>query len=130
MHTDLAFREYLAWYQRVMWIKLHQRWTDDDYTDVGSSADEDTPYDMRTWEGSHVELGPVLDHVVCFVSTLYDFCDIVSLCQHIDCSRMMRSDDLSMRTGTCWSCRLGILCHIPKFSFQNVNRFLKESQIF
>jgi hypothetical protein len=24
MHTNMAFREYLAWYQRVMWIKLRQ----------------------------------------------------------------------------------------------------------
>jgi hypothetical protein len=29
MHTDRAFRGYLAWYQWVTCIKLRQRWTDD-----------------------------------------------------------------------------------------------------
>jgi hypothetical protein len=48
MHTDRAFRAYLAWYQRVTRIKLHQRWTDDEFTGVGSSVDEDTTYDTRT----------------------------------------------------------------------------------
>jgi hypothetical protein len=73
MHTDRAFREYLAWYQRVTRIKLHQRWIDDDYAEGGSSTDEDTAYDTHTLEGSHVELGPILDRVVCFLSTLYRF---------------------------------------------------------
>jgi hypothetical protein len=41
--------------------------------DVGSSTDEDTTYDTGTQEGSHVEVGPILDRVVCFLSTLYDF---------------------------------------------------------
>jgi hypothetical protein len=54
-------------------IKLRQRWTDDDYVDVGSSIDEDTTNDTRTQDSSHVELGPVLDRVVCFLSTLYGF---------------------------------------------------------
>jgi hypothetical protein len=72
-HTDKAFREYLAWYQRITHIKLRERWTNDDYAEGGSSVNEDTTHDTRTREGSHVELGPVLDHVVCFLSTLYAF---------------------------------------------------------
>jgi hypothetical protein len=60
MHRDSAFRDYLAWYQSVKRIKLHQRWTDVDYVGVGSSGDEDTPYDTRTWDGSHVELAQLL----------------------------------------------------------------------
>jgi hypothetical protein len=70
MHTNRAFREYLAWYQRVVCIKLHQRWTDDDYMKGRSSVDEDTTYDMRTQKGSHVEMAPILDHLVCFLLTL------------------------------------------------------------
>jgi hypothetical protein len=70
MHKDPTFREYLACYQSVTRIKLHQRWTDEDYMDVGSSGDEDTPYDTRTQDGSHVELGSILDHVVCFLATM------------------------------------------------------------
>jgi hypothetical protein len=73
MYTDRAFRVYLAWYQRVTRIKLHQRGTDDDYVKCGSSTDKDTTYDTHTREGSHVELAPVLDPVVCFLSTLYLF---------------------------------------------------------
>jgi hypothetical protein len=63
MHTDRAFRAYLGWYHRVTCIKLCQRWIDDDYVNGGSSDDEDTIYDTRSRKGSHVELGPVLDHV-------------------------------------------------------------------
>jgi hypothetical protein len=63
MHTDRAFRTYLGWYHQATHIKLCQRWTDDDYADGGSSDDEDTMYNTRTWEGSHVVLGPVLDCV-------------------------------------------------------------------
>jgi hypothetical protein len=48
MHQDSTFREYVAWYQLAARIKLHQRWTDEDYADVGSSGDEDTPYDNHT----------------------------------------------------------------------------------
>jgi hypothetical protein len=66
MHTDRAFRTYLGWYHQATCIKLRQRWTNDDYTDGGSSDDEDTVYDARTREGSTIEQGPVLDHVVCY----------------------------------------------------------------
>jgi hypothetical protein len=48
MHTDKAFRGYLGWYQRATRIKLHQRWTDEDYTNGGSSDDKDTVYDTGT----------------------------------------------------------------------------------
>jgi hypothetical protein len=41
--------------------------------DGGSSTNEDTPYDTRTQEESHVELGPVRDRVVCFLLTLFRF---------------------------------------------------------
>jgi hypothetical protein len=46
-------------------------WTNDDYADGGSFDDEDTIYDTRTQEGSHVEQGPVLNCVVCW--TLFRF---------------------------------------------------------
>jgi hypothetical protein len=75
MHTDRAFRTYLGLYHQATCIKLRQRWTDDDYADDGSSNDEDTIYDTRTWEGSHVEQGPVLDRVVCCLVTLFRFCN-------------------------------------------------------
>jgi hypothetical protein len=48
MHTDRAYRTYLGWYQWATCIKLHQRWTDDDYADGESSDDEDTMYNTRT----------------------------------------------------------------------------------
>jgi hypothetical protein len=54
MHSDRAFIVYLGWNHQVTRIKMHQRWTDDDYADVGSSSSDDTIYDTRTWEGSHV----------------------------------------------------------------------------
>jgi hypothetical protein len=57
---------------------MRQCWTDDDYTDGGSSSDEDTVYDTRTREGSHVEQGPVLDRVVCYLPTLFCLCNDVS----------------------------------------------------
>jgi hypothetical protein len=78
MHTDRAYITYLGWYQRATRIKLHQRWTDDDYVDDGSSDDEDTVYDMRTREDSHVEQGPVLDRVICYLLTPFCFCNNVS----------------------------------------------------
>jgi hypothetical protein len=59
-------------------IKLRRRWTDDDYVDGGSPDDEDTIYDTHTQEGSHVELGPILDCVVCFLLTLFRFSNDVS----------------------------------------------------
>jgi hypothetical protein len=80
IHADMAFREYLAWYQRVTWIKLRQRYTDDDYTDVGSSTNEDTTYDTRTWEGSHVELAPLLTAWYASCWLFKAFRNIVSLC--------------------------------------------------
>jgi hypothetical protein len=67
MHSDRAYRTYLGWYQRATRIKLRQCWTDDDYTGDGTSNNEDTVYDMRTQEGSHVEQGPVLNRVVCYL---------------------------------------------------------------
>jgi hypothetical protein len=70
MHTDRAFRTYLGWYHRATHIKLRQCWTDDDYTDGGSSDDEHTIYDTCTREGSHVEQDPVPDRVVCCLMTL------------------------------------------------------------
>jgi hypothetical protein len=75
MHTDRAFRTYLGLYHQASRIKLRQRWTDNDYADDGSSDDEDTIYDTRTQEGSHVEQGPVLDRVVCCLVTLFRFCN-------------------------------------------------------
>jgi hypothetical protein len=64
----------------VSWSSHH--WTpcfgtDDDYADSGSSNDEDTVYNTRTREGSHVEQGPILNHVVCCLSTLFHLCNDV-----------------------------------------------------
>jgi hypothetical protein len=78
MHNDRAYRTYLGWYQRATRIKLRQRWTDDDYADDGSSDNEDTVYETRIWEGSHVEQGPILNRVVCCLPTLFRFCNEVS----------------------------------------------------
>jgi hypothetical protein len=78
MHTDRAYRTYIRWYQRATCIKLRQCWTNDDYADGGSSDDEDTMYDTRTREGSHVEQGHILDRVVCYLLTLFRFCNNVS----------------------------------------------------
>jgi hypothetical protein len=78
MHTDRAYRTYLGWYQWATRVKLRQCWTDEDYTEGRSFDDEDTVYDTRTWEGSHVEQGPILDRVVCCLPTLFRFCTNVS----------------------------------------------------
>jgi hypothetical protein len=78
MNTNRAYRTYLGWYQRATRVKLRQRRIDDDYVDGGSSNDEDTMYDTRTWEGLHVEQGPILDCVVCYLLTLFCFCNNVS----------------------------------------------------
>jgi hypothetical protein len=78
IHTDRAYRTYLGWYQWATRVKLCQHWTDDDYVDGESSSDEDTVYNTRTREGSHVEQGPVLDHVVCCLPTLFCFCNDAS----------------------------------------------------
>jgi hypothetical protein len=93
MYINMAFREYLAWYQRVTRIKPCQRWTDDDYASVGSTK-EDTTYDTHTREGSYVELGPILDHVLCFLSTLYNFLECCFFMLHIDYCMVLRSDNL------------------------------------
>jgi hypothetical protein len=78
MHTNRAYNTYLGWYRRATRIKLRKRWTDDDYTDGGSSDDEDIVYETHTWEGSHVEQGPVLDLVVYCLLTLFHSCNDVS----------------------------------------------------
>jgi hypothetical protein len=89
MHQDYAFRDYLAWYQTATWIKLRQRWANEDYVNVGSSEDEDTLYDTRTRDGSHVETGLVLDHVVCFLSILYMLFKHCFLCREMLTYRLL-----------------------------------------
>lgn len=64
MHRESEFRNYLAWYHGATRYRLRQAWTQDDYADIDSSDDDNTAYDIRTREGSQVELGPVLDRVV------------------------------------------------------------------
>ena len=54
MHREALFREYVGWFQSVARTKLCQRWTDADYADMGDSDDDNTLYDTRTREGSHV----------------------------------------------------------------------------
>jgi hypothetical protein len=78
MHTDRAYRTYLGWYLWATRVKLRQLWTNDDYADGRSSDDENTVYDTCTREGSHVEQGPILDRVVCYLLTLFCFCNDVS----------------------------------------------------
>ncbi|TVU25366.1 hypothetical protein EJB05_27860, partial [Eragrostis curvula] len=43
--------------------KQKKAWTDRDYSDMESSDDENTPYDIATRQGTVVEIGPVLDRV-------------------------------------------------------------------
>ena len=63
-HTNREFRQYQAWYQRATRCRLRVQWTEDDYTDIESSDDEDTTYDQSTRVGRQVEAGPILDRVV------------------------------------------------------------------
>jgi hypothetical protein len=64
-HNNANFRAYLTWYHTATRYRLRQRWTQDDYADIASSDDENTTYDVRGREGQAVELGPILDRVVC-----------------------------------------------------------------
>ena len=58
------FRRYQAWYQRATRCRLRLQWTEDDYTDIESSNDEDTAYDQLTHVGRQVEVGLILDRVI------------------------------------------------------------------
>ena len=69
MHRQALFREYVGWFQSVARTKLCQRWTDADYANMGDSDDDNTLYDTRTREGSHVQLAPILDRVVTIFPT-------------------------------------------------------------
>jgi hypothetical protein len=62
-HSRANFRQYLAWYHSATRYKLRQKWMGDDYADIASSKDEDTSYDIRTREGTVVEIAPILDRV-------------------------------------------------------------------
>ena len=64
MHRGTTFRAYLAWFHGVTRYRLRQAWTRDDYAEIQSSDDENTPYDIRTREGQDVEVAPILDRVV------------------------------------------------------------------
>jgi hypothetical protein len=68
-HNNANFRAYLTWYHTANRYKLHQKWTQDDYTDIASSDDENTTYDIRGREGRAVELGLILDRVVSSLQT-------------------------------------------------------------
>ena len=61
MHRNSVFREYLSWYHGVTRYRLRPAWTQDDYTDIGSSNDDYTVYDDRTRVGTQVETAPILD---------------------------------------------------------------------
>jgi hypothetical protein len=63
-HSNSEYRRYQAWYQGATRSRLKLQWTGDDYTDIESSADEDTTYDLATRVGMQVEAGPILDRVV------------------------------------------------------------------
>ena len=63
-HTNREFRRYQAWYQCATRCRLRVQWTEDDYTNIESSDDEDTTYDQSTRVGRQVEAGPILDRVV------------------------------------------------------------------
>jgi hypothetical protein len=77
-----------------MCIKLQQRWTNVNYADGGSSDDEDNIYDACTRQGSTVELGPVIDRVVCYLATLFCFCNDVSFYSNMDYCRVSNANDL------------------------------------
>jgi hypothetical protein len=62
--NNANFRAYLTWYHTTTRYRLRQRWTHDDYTDIASSDDENSTYDVRGREGRAVQLGPILDRVV------------------------------------------------------------------
>lgn len=64
-HSNANFRAYLAWYHSATRYRLRTAWTRDDYAEIASSDDEDTAYDLRGRAGRAVELGPILDRVVC-----------------------------------------------------------------
>ena len=64
LHTNYNFRAYLSWYRGVTRTRLKTQWTQADYTDIESSDDEDTSYDLATRQGTCVEAAPVLDRVV------------------------------------------------------------------
>lgn len=63
-HHRGTFREYLAWYHSATRYKLRQKWSGDDYAEIASSDDEDTPYDTAIRQGTQVEIAPILDRVV------------------------------------------------------------------
>ena len=58
------FRAYLSWYTHATRTKLKGQWTQVDYTDIESSDDEDTSYDLATRAETQVEAAPKLDRVV------------------------------------------------------------------
>jgi len=60
-HTNNNFRAYLSWYTRATRTKLKGQWTQADYTDIKSSDDEDTLYDLAMRVGTQVEAAPILD---------------------------------------------------------------------
>ena len=61
-HTNREYKRYQAWYTTRCRLRL--QWTEDEYTDIESSDDEDTVYDQATHVGRQVEAGPILDRVV------------------------------------------------------------------
>ena len=75
-HSNEHFRRYQVWYQRATRSKLKGQWTQDDYADIASSDDDDTPYDQSTRLGTQVEIAPVLDRVVMFNLIAYFPIDI------------------------------------------------------
>uniref|UniRef100_K3YE39 Aminotransferase-like plant mobile domain-containing protein n=1 Tax=Setaria italica TaxID=4555 RepID=K3YE39_SETIT len=62
-HTNSEYRQYQSWYQGATRHRLMVQWTQDDYTDIQSSDDEDTVYDQSTRAGRQVETGPILDRM-------------------------------------------------------------------
>jgi hypothetical protein len=62
--TDYNYRAYLSWYLTATRTKLKGQWIGVNYTDIRSSDDEDTSYDLATQEGMVVEAAPILDRVV------------------------------------------------------------------
>jgi hypothetical protein len=54
LHNNNDYRRYQAWYQGATRCKLRQQWTTEDYTDIDSSDDEETEYDLSTRLGTQV----------------------------------------------------------------------------
>jgi hypothetical protein len=57
-HMDYNFCVYLLWYLVATRTKLKGQWAGANYVNIQSSDDDDTSYDLATWEGTVARLHP------------------------------------------------------------------------